>query len=99
MKVGFGDFNVVAKDLIEADFERSDAGAFALALFHGGDDLLAVLGEVSELVEFGVKAGADHTGVGGKGRWFVGNGTFELVTDVGEFINFAVEMAKQFAAA
>jgi hypothetical protein len=64
-EIGLGNFDVVAKDLVEADFEGVDAGAFAFALFHGGDDLLAVLAEIAEFVEFGVIAGADHAGLGG----------------------------------
>ena len=32
MQVGLGDFNVVAKDIVEAHLEGGDAGAFAQAL-------------------------------------------------------------------
>src|SRR5260221_90612 len=53
MQVGLGNFDVVAEDMVKADFERRDIGALALALFHGSDDLLAVLAEVAQLVELG----------------------------------------------
>src|SRR5260370_10927478 len=55
MQVRLGDLDVVAENLVEADFERSDVGALALALFHRGDDLLAVLAEIAQLVEVGVE--------------------------------------------
>jgi len=99
LEIGFRNFDVVAKDVIEADFERVDSGAFTLAFFHGGNDLLAVLAEVSEFVKFSVIAGADHAGVGGESGRIVGNGAIEEFADVGELINFKMEMAKEFAAA
>ena len=52
------------------------------ALFHGRDDLFAVLAEVAEFVEFGVVAGTDHAGFGGGGRRLVSDGFFKLFTDV-----------------
>jgi hypothetical protein len=75
-EIGFGNFDVVAEDLIEADFEGVDAGALAFALFHGGDDLLAVLAQIAEFVEFGMVPGADHAGFGGGSGRLVGNGFF-----------------------
>ena len=54
MLVGFGDLDVVAEDVVEADLERLDAGALALAGFDLGDVLPAVLAEVAQFVEFGV---------------------------------------------
>src|SRR6266478_8237042 len=71
MQVGLGNFNVVAENMVEADFKRSDVGALTLALFHGGDDLFAVLAKIAQLVEFGVKAGANDAGLGGQRRRFV----------------------------
>ena len=50
MQVWFRDFNVVAKDLIEANLQRADVGALALALLHRGDNLFAVLTEVAQLI-------------------------------------------------
>ena len=98
-QIGLGNFDVVAEDLVEADFQGVDAGAFALALFHGGDDLLAVLAEVAKFVEFGVIAGADHAGFGGGGWRLVGDGLFEFFADVCKFIDFVVEIAEEIAAA
>ena len=54
VQIGLGDFQIEAENLVVADFQRADAGAFAFALFHGGDDLPAVLAEVAQFVELGV---------------------------------------------
>ena len=54
VQIGVGHFDVKAEDLVVANLERGDSGALALALFHGGDDLAAVLAQVAQLVEFGV---------------------------------------------
>ena len=99
MEVGLRDLDVVAEDLVEADLQRVDAGAFAFALFHGGDDLFAVLAEVAEFVEFGVIVGADDAGVGGERGRLVGDGALEAFADVGEFVDFVVEAAEEVAAA
>ena len=40
-QVGLTDFNVIPKDGVIADFERSYAGAGALSFFDGGDRLAA----------------------------------------------------------
>ena len=71
MQIGLGNLDVVAENLVETDLERTDGGALALALFHGGDDLLAVLAEVAQLVEFGVIAAANDAWLGGEGGRFV----------------------------
>jgi len=46
-----------------------------------------------------VVAAADHTRIGRESGWLVGYGTLELFADVGEFVNFAMEVAEKFAAA
>ena len=99
MQIRLRDFDVVAEDAVEADFERVDASALALALFHRGDDLLAVLAQIAEFVELGVEAVANDSGIGGERRRLVGDGVFEALADVGEFVDFVVEMAKEIAAA
>src|SRR5258707_10859700 len=99
MQVGLGDFNVVAEDVVEADFEGGDVGALALALFHGSDDLFAVLAEVAQLVELAVEAAADDAGIGGESGWIVGEGTFKDFADIGEFVDFVVEVPEKLAAA
>jgi len=58
-----------------------------------------VLAEVAEFIEFGMKAGADDAGFGGDGGRLVGEGFFEALADVGEFIDLIVEDADEIAAA
>ena len=91
MQIGFGDFDVEAEHLVEANLERGDAGALAFALFHGGDDLAAVLAQVAQFVEFGVEAAANDAGIGGQRRRIVGEGFFEALVHVGQFVDFAEE--------
>src|ERR1700731_41214 len=98
MLVGFRNFNVVAKNLIEPNLQRTDARTFALALLHGSDDLFAVLAEVAKFIELGMVTAANHARIGGQGRRLVGDGAFEPVADVGELVDFLVEMTKKFAA-
>src|SRR5258708_39306073 len=99
MQVGLGDFNVVAEDVVEADFEGGDVSALALALFHGSDDLFAVLAEVAQLSELDVKAAADDAGIGGESGRIVGEGTFPDFAAIGELVDLVVKMAENIAAA
>jgi len=99
MQIGLGNFDVIAEDVIETDFQRSDVGALALALFHGSDDLFAVLAEVAQLVQLGVEAAANDAGLGGQRGRFIGDGVFKKFADVGEFVDFVVNPAKKIAAA
>jgi len=62
--VGFGDLDVVAEDGVEADLEAGDAGAAALAFFDSGEGLAAGVRELTQLVEFGVNAGANGATIG-----------------------------------
>ncbi len=54
--VGVGDLEVVAEDLVEADLERRDPGALALALLQRGDVLPAAVAERAQLVELAIVA-------------------------------------------
>src|SRR5260370_3958001 len=99
MQIGFRDLNVVAKNLIEANLQRPDVGAPALALFHGGDNLFAVLAEVAKFIELVMVTASDHAGIGGQGGRLIGDGAFEPIADVGEFVDFLMKVTKEFAAA
>jgi hypothetical protein len=61
--------------------------------------LLAVLAEAAEFVEFAAVTAADHARFGGKSGRFVCEGAFEPLPNFGEFVKFAVQMAKKAAAA
>src|SRR5260370_10254770 len=58
MQVGLGNFDVIAENMVEADFKRSDVGALALALFHRGEDLFALLATLAPFVALRVAAAA-----------------------------------------
>src|SRR5947207_7270023 len=98
MKIDARNLDIISKNLIEANFQGSDAGAFALAVFHRSNNLLAVLAEIAELIELGMKTCADHAGIGGQGRGRVGNGALEHFANVSELVNFVVKATKQDAA-
>ncbi len=55
------DFDVVAKHLVEPDFERRDARALGLFLLHIGHPLLARGGYLTELVKLVTVAIADES--------------------------------------
>src|SRR5580704_18162614 len=99
MQIRFRNLNVIAKNLIETDFERADSSAFAFPLFHGRNDLFAMPAQIAQLVELAVIAAANHSRIRGERRRLIRNGAFELFAHVRELVNFLVELAKKFAAA
>src|ERR1700687_1429361 len=98
MQVVLRNFNVVAKDLIEANLQRADARAFALALFHSGDNLFAVLAEVAKFIQLGMVTAANHSGIGSQGRRLVGDGAFEPIAGGGEFVAFLMNVTERLAS-
>jgi len=99
MEIGLRNLHVVAENLVEANLQRSDAGPFALALFHRGDDLFAVLAEVAELVKFAMVTAANHPRLGGERGRLVGDGAFEALANIGKFVKLTVKLTEQRAAA
>src|SRR3989442_6449152 len=91
VQVGLADFDVIAEDLVETNFQRGDSGALALALFHRGDELFAALAQLSQLVELGVVAAANDAGVGHLGGRVVGYGALDTLAHVGELVERAVQ--------
>ena len=67
VKVGLRDLDVVAEDAVEADLQRADAGARALAVLHLGDDLPARAADRLQLVELGIDAVAREAAVAREG--------------------------------
>ena len=63
LAIGMRDFDVIAKDLVEADLERSDAGALPLARLEPGDVLLAAVAYRLQVVEARVIAGFDRVAI------------------------------------
>ena len=69
--MGFGDFDEVAEDVVEFDFEGVDAGAFAFVLLEAGDPVFAAAGGGAEFVEFLGMAVLDDVAVFDVCRGFV----------------------------
>ncbi|MEY3460037.1 MAG: hypothetical protein RL215_3194 [Planctomycetota bacterium] len=78
-----GDFEVVAEDFVEADFEAVDTGAFDFASLVGGHPLSSAAHEVAEFVEFGIEAGANDAAVGDSWGWIFNEGGGDGVVDFG----------------
>ena len=66
--VGVGDLDVVAKDLVEADLERVDAGAGAFLRLKTGDPFLAAARAVAELVKLRLIARPNQAALTGTER-------------------------------
>src|SRR5207247_9133004 len=93
------DFDVVAENLVEADFERRDAGALPLARLERGDVLLAAVARVLELVELAVVARADGVAVGALGARALDERATELVSQVGEQVEALGRLLERRGAA
>ena len=89
--VGFRDFDVVAEDVVEADLERRDAGAGALALFDLGKIGPAVAGDVAQFVEARIEAVANGAAVVEIHGRLVGERGENAVADFGDFIQARVD--------
>ena len=70
---------LLGKDVVELDFQRVDAGAFAFVFLEAGDPVLAAARGVAEFVEFGGPSVADDAAVAEVGRGFVGEGAGQEV--------------------
>src|SRR2546425_2372539 len=97
MQIGFGNLDVVAEHLVKANLERGNARALAFALFHRGDDLLAVPAQTADFVKFRVVARADYAGFAGLRGRLLGNGALQAFADVAELIELLKEMAQAAA--
>jgi hypothetical protein len=94
-EVGFGDFDEVAEDLVEADLEGLDAGALDFAGLELGDPLLAVVGGGAQFVELGVEALADDAAfLDGHGRL-----VDERAVDAGDEVVLRLDGGGEFAEA
>ena len=92
MEIRPGDLDVIAKDAVEPDLERGDAGALALAGFDPGHQLFAVLAEVAEFVKRGVVTLADQSTLAQKCGWVRVDGCLDQLTDVREFVEILAEV-------
>src|SRR5579871_3231860 len=94
MQVGFRDFDVVAKDVVETDFQRLYACACALASFNLSDVLPAVLAEIAEFIELRIVAGADRAPVADVNGRGIGDCMKNAVANLGQLIKLAGQLAE-----
>ena len=92
--IRFGDFDVVAEDVVEADFERRDAGAGALALLDLGEVCSGCCGDVAQLVELGIEAVADRAAVGEIRRAARRRAPRGRIADFGDFVEPSDDIAQ-----
>ena len=74
---GFGDFNVVAEDVVEADLEVLDPRPLPLRLFDLGDERLAAGAQFPQGVQFGMVAVLDQAALAQQHRRLVHDGRFQ----------------------
>ncbi len=94
MQVRLRDFDVVAKDGIEFDFERRDAGAAALALLDLRQHLLAVAGQFAQLVEVAIDAGGDDSAVSETQGRLGNDGLLDARAQIVQLVERRVESGK-----
>ena len=95
MQVRLRDLDVVAEHAVEADLERVDAGARALALLHLGDHLAARSADRLQLVERRVDAVAREAAIARERAWLVDERPLDQIADVGEVVEFRKQAAEQ----
>src|SRR5437764_1392352 len=60
LEMAIAHLDIVAKDLVKANFERLDAGAFAFAALQRDHPALRVMDRFDEFVEFGMETKANQ---------------------------------------
>jgi len=81
--VRLADLDIVAKDVVEPDFEVLDASALALRFFDLGDVRFAARPKVAQAVEVRVEAALDETTIAQEDRGIVGNGALQQLGERG----------------
>ncbi len=93
MQVRARDLQVISEDVVEAHFERLNAGALSLARLNLRDVLAPVQAQIAQFVEFGMVPGANGSSIGDGERRLVGDRLENRVGDVGQFVQSLVERA------
>ncbi len=99
LAVCMGDFDVVAKHLVEADFQAWDAGAADLVGLEAGDPLLAAAGDLVQFVQLRVVAAPDHAALLGADRRVVHQGGVQHLTQVRAKVKAAFQLGEERGAA
>ena len=94
MQVRLRNLNVVAKNRIELDLERANAGAFALTRFDLCQVLLRVAAQVAEFVEVFVNARRDDATIAQRQRRLWNERAVDSLTQVAEFVDRDMQCAE-----
>ena len=94
MLVGLGNLDVVAEDIVEADFQRLNSGAGPLALLDLCDILPAIAADIAQLVEFGVIARANCAAIGEIERRLIGDGGENAIANIRHFVQAAMNLSE-----
>ena len=86
--VGVRHLKVIAEDVVEADFQRVDAGFLGFALLDVGEDAATVGSQVGEFVEFGVDATLEDAALARHHRRVFAN----LLFDALAYVHAGVEL-------
>src|SRR5579862_328785 len=94
MQIRFRNLNVETEHLVIADLERSNPGALSLTLLHRRNNLASLLCDVAQLIELGVIAAADHSGIiDHRGRLFR-NSARNQITHVRHLVHLIAQRRK-----
>ena len=95
VEVGFGDFNIIAEDGIEADLEGLDACASDFVLLKLGDPILAAAHGRPESVQGRIEAVPNQPAFFDRERRLVDNGAFEEVNESRQFGELRFEFVEE----
>ncbi len=93
--LGRRDLDVIAEDLVVADFQFGNAGAFDLPGLVLGNPLFSTGRQFAEVVQFGVKSGADDASLAHRQRAFVDQGRGQALAQVLARIQVRFQVAQQ----
>src|SRR4029077_15628023 len=99
MKVRLRHLDVVPEDPVEADLERSDAGAFALGSLDVGDGILATVAQRAQPIELRVYIVRDCRLVANGKRWMLDDGRLDRSSLVGAAVPVLEQTSEQCQAA
>ena len=93
-EIGGADLDVVAEDLVVADLERLDAGAFLLAALESGEPFLALDRGGAKFLQRGMVSGADEAAFLEQDGRVVGQRARVEIGQIGQRRDFLAEFAQ-----
>ncbi len=97
MQIGFGDLDVISEYIIEANLERLNTGACALARFDLRDVLFAIAADVAQLIQLGIVTISDRAPIGEIDRWLVGDRGQNPFAQLRHFVEFGAQALQPLA--